>query len=66
MVNENGIVRIKEREFSEFYGALNGVSEIYGIPVQHVFEAWLHAVLGGMTSQEIEDDLLEIASELVD
>lgn len=59
--NENGIVRIKKEQFSGFYQALNDVSRLTEIPVQHLYEGWLLRVLEGLTNAEIMEELIDVA-----
>lgn len=64
--NENGIVRIKpyDNRFSSFYDALVTVAKLSDIPVQTLYELWLDTVLSGLSSDEIENELLELAIEV--
>jgi len=63
-MNENGIVRIRERDFKEFYTALNQASELSGKPVQVIYELWLYEVMSGLSQNEILDELLNLIDDM--
>jgi len=63
-MNENGIVRIRERDFKAFYTALNQASELSGKPVQTIYELWLGQVMVGLTQDEILDELLMLIDDM--
>jgi len=63
-MNENGIVRIRERDFRAFYTALNQASELSGKPVQTIYELWLYEVMSGLSQNEILDELLNLIDDM--
>lgn len=63
-MNENGIVRIKERDFGNFYHALNQASELSGIDVQTIYSLWLGQIMVGLSQDEILDELLELIDDM--
>lgn len=63
-MNENGIVRIKERDFGNFYHALNQASYMSGVDVQTIYSLWLGQVMVGLTQDEILNELLELIDDM--
>lgn len=63
-MNENGIVRIKERDFSNFYHALDQASELSGVDVQTIHSLWLGQVIVGLSQDELLDELLELIDDM--